>query len=104
MIGQRLLGRFNSCPKTAKAVDRDDPFFGLNILFARDFMQLSPAQDPALYMPNKVARIASVFDNSIASSQQENVLADRSRHRYKRDTERALVVGQARRAADETDR
>jgi hypothetical protein len=69
-------------------------------------MQLSPVQDPALHMPNKVAYIASVFDISIASSQQENVLADRSQHCYKRDMEGALVVGQAchaAKAADETD-
>jgi hypothetical protein len=66
-------------------------------------MQLSPVQDPTLYMLNKVAYIASVFDISIASSQQEKVLTDRSRHRYKRNMEGALVVSQACHAAKAAD-
>jgi ATP-dependent exoDNAse (exonuclease V) alpha subunit len=69
VIGQTMLARLHSRLNTIRAADHDEPFAGLNILFAGDFMQLPPVRDPSLYMPNKVARVASVSDNL---SQQEN--------------------------------
>lgn len=67
-IGQKLLARLHACIKIAKAVENDEPFAGMNILFAGDFMQLPPVRDPALYMPNKVVRVTSNSDSSLSSA------------------------------------
>jgi len=65
MIGQKLLAKFHESLKIAKSVDHDLPFAGLNILFAGDFLQLPPVQDPALYVPSMISRLtASVSDKS----------------------------------------
>lgn len=73
MLGQKLLAKFHACVQKAKVVyDNTIPFAGLNILFAGDFMQLPPVQDPALYMPNKMTRITEMTEEQsfVATTQQ----------------------------------
>ena len=71
VIGKKILARVHSCVKTAKAVDHDKSFAGLNILFSGDFMQLPPVQDPALYAPSKISCIALVPENLTDTSSDQ---------------------------------
>ncbi|CAG8732791.1 142_t:CDS:1 [Cetraspora pellucida] len=54
MIRQKLLMQFHTFTKRIKMTNDSTPFTEINILFARDFMQLLPVLDVALYMLNKI--------------------------------------------------
>ena len=60
MIVQKFLA---ACVQKAKAVHDSTISFGrLNVIFAGDFMQLPPVQDPALYEPNEITGVSMTAD------------------------------------------
>jgi hypothetical protein len=74
MIGQRLLVKFHACVQKAKAInDTTLPFAGLHILFAGDFLQLPPVQDPPLYEPNKITRLATAAHQTEPATTHQEV-------------------------------
>jgi ATP-dependent exoDNAse (exonuclease V) alpha subunit len=49
MVGLSLLGRLNRVVKTAKHINTEIPFGGINVIFFGDYLQYSPVLDKALY-------------------------------------------------------
>ena len=49
MVGLSLLARLNRVVKTAKHVNSEAPFGGVNVIFFGDYLQYSPVLDKALY-------------------------------------------------------
>ncbi|CAF1289252.1 unnamed protein product [Adineta steineri] len=49
MVGLSLLARLNRVVKTAKHVNSEEPFGGINVIFFGDYLQYSPVLDKPLY-------------------------------------------------------
>ncbi|CAF1615347.1 unnamed protein product, partial [Rotaria magnacalcarata] len=49
MVGLSLLARLNRIVKTAKHINSDIPFGGVNVIFFGDYLQYSPVSDRPLY-------------------------------------------------------
>ncbi|CAF4251337.1 unnamed protein product [Rotaria socialis] len=49
MLGLSLLARLNRIVKTAKHINTDVPFGGINVIFFGDYLQYSPVLDKPLY-------------------------------------------------------
>ncbi|CAF5207864.1 unnamed protein product, partial [Rotaria magnacalcarata] len=49
MVGLSLLARLNRIVKTAKHINSDIPFGGVNVIFFGDYLQYSPVLDRPLY-------------------------------------------------------
>ena len=49
MVGLSLLARLNRVIKTAKHINSDVPFGGINVIFFGDYLQYSPVLDRPLY-------------------------------------------------------
>jgi ATP-dependent exoDNAse (exonuclease V) alpha subunit len=49
MVGLSLLARLNRIVKTAKHINTDAPFGGVNVIFFGDYLQYSPVLDRPLY-------------------------------------------------------
>ncbi|CAF5157358.1 unnamed protein product, partial [Rotaria magnacalcarata] len=49
MIGLSLLARLNRIVKTAKHINSEIPFGGVNVIFLGDYLQYSPVLDRPLY-------------------------------------------------------
>ncbi len=55
MLAQRLLGKLDACLKVLKGCN--EPFGGVNILFAGDWLQLSPIGTPCYHIPTKSSKL-----------------------------------------------
>ncbi|CAF1979209.1 unnamed protein product [Rotaria magnacalcarata] len=56
MVGLSLLARLNTIVKTAKHINMDAPFGGVNMIFFGDYLQYSPVLDKPLYHTHALAQ------------------------------------------------